>query len=291
MRELSSGSDKQHGAGNFAMLGSVASTAGELLSYRDLVINLVARDLKVRYKNSALGFLWSLLNPLGMMIIFTIVFTIMMPNTTVEQFPVFVLCGLIPWNFFSGSVMSSVHSIVGNAPLLKRVYFPRQVLPLSTVLSNLVNFLLAMLVLFAIIFLFGIPLTRWALLLPLIVLIQVTFTLGLAFFLCTLNVFYRDTAMIMDVVMLAWFFLTPVFYPINILPRYWVFHGFAFDVQRLAYILNPMTSLIASYRVILYHGAPPAFDFLARTVVTSFGFLCLGYLFFTRHGKSFAELL
>lgn len=282
---------KKTNSGGHPMLASLASTARELFTYRDLVINLVARDLKVRYKNSALGFLWSLLNPLGMMVIFTIVFTIMLPNTTVEKFPVFVLCGLLPWQLFSSSVMSSVHSIVGNAPLLKRVYFPREVLPLSTVLSNLVNFLLAMLVLFAIMFLFGIPLTRWALLLPLIVLIQVTFTLGLAFFLCTLNVFYRDTAMIMDVVMLAWFFLTPVFYPINILPRSWVFHGFAFDVQRLVYILNPMASLIASYRVILYHGAPPAFDFLARTVVTSLGFLCLGYLFFTRYVRSFAELL
>ncbi len=263
----------------------------ETSTYRELVRNLVIRDLKVRYKNSVLGFLWSLLNPLMMMVIFTIVFTIMLPNNTIDRFPVFVLCALLPWNFFSSSVMTSVHSVVGNAPLIKKVYFPREVLPLSTVLANLVNFLLAMIVLFGMIFVFRTPLTVWALLLPVIVLVQVTFTLGLAFFLSTLNVFYRDTAAIMDVALLAWFFLTPVFYPITILPHYRTLFGLALDIQRLAYILNPMASLIASYRVILYYGAPPAFDFLARTIVTSCAVLALGYLFFARYSKSFAEHL
>jgi ABC-type polysaccharide/polyol phosphate export permease len=263
----------------------------ELVQYRELVKNLVIRDLKVRYKNSVLGFLWSLLNPLMMMVIFTVVFTIMLPNNTIDRFPVFVLCALLPWNFFSSSVMTSMHSIVGNAHLIKKVYFPREVLPLSAVLANLVNFLLAMTVLFGMIFVFRTPLTVWALLLPVVVIIQLIFTLGLAFFLSTLNVFYRDTAAIMDVAMLAWFFLTPVFYPITILPHYRTIFGFALDIQRLAYILNPMASIIASYRVILYHGAPPAFDFLARTAVTSLALLSLGYLVFLRYSKIFAEQL
>jgi len=263
----------------------------ELIRYRELVRNLVIRDLKVRYKNSVLGFLWSLLNPLGMMVIMTIVFTIMLPNNVIDRFPVFVLCALLPWNFFSSSVMTSIHSIVGNAHLIKKVYFPREVLPLSAVLANLVNFLLAMTVLFGMMFVFRTPLTVWALLLPVVVLVQLIFTLGLAFFLSTLNVFYRDTAAIMEVAMLAWFFLTPVFYPITILPHYRTIFGLPLDIQRLAYILNPMASLIASYRVILYHGAPPAFDFLARTVVTSLTVLFLGYLVFVRYSRVFAEQL
>lgn len=263
----------------------------ELIQYRELIRNLVVRDLKVRYKNSVLGFLWSLLNPLMMMVIFTVVFTIMLPNNTIERFPVFVLCALLPWNFFSSSVMTSVHSVVGNAHLIKKVYFPREVLPLSTVLANLVNFLLAMTVLFAMMFLLRTPLTVWTLLLPAIVLIQLIFTLGLALFLSTLNVLYRDTAAIMEVAMLAWFFLTPVFYPITILPHYRTLFGLSLDIQRLAYILNPMASIIASYRVILYHGAPPAFDFLARTVVTSLALLALGYLVFVRYSRIFAEQL
>jgi len=263
----------------------------ELIEYRDLVRNLVGRDLKVRYKNSVLGFLWSLLNPLAMMVVFTVVFTIMLPQSALERFPVFVLCALLPWNFFSSSVMTSIHSVVGNAHLIKKVYFPREVLPLSTVLANLVNFLLALIVLFAMMFALGTPLTRWALLLPVIIFIQLIFTLGLAFFLSTLNVFYRDTAAIMDVAMLAWFFLTPVFYPITIFPHYRTVLGLALDIQRLTYILNPMASLIASYRVILYHGAPPALDFLFRTLVTAFAFLVGGYLIFLRYSRVFAEEL
>lgn len=264
----------------------------ELIEYRDLVRNLVGRDLKVRYKNSFLGFFWSLLNPLAMMVVFTVVFTIMLPNSGLERFPVFVLCALLPWNLFSSSVMTSIHSIVGNAHLIKKVYFPREVLPLSTVLANLVNFLLALIVLFAMMFALRTPLTRWALLLPVIIFIQLIFTLGLAFFLSTVNVFYRDTPMIMDVAMLAWFFLTPVFYPITILPHYYrTPFGFSLDIQRLAYILNPMASLIASYRVILYHGAPPALDFLFRTLVTALAFLVGGYLVFLRYSRVFAEEL
>ncbi len=261
----------------------------ELIRYRELVRSFIVRDLKVRYKNSFLGFAWSLLNPLGMMIIFTVVFTIMLPYGKVEKFPVFVLCALLPWNFFSASVIGSINSIISNADLVKKVYFPREVLPLSVVLSNCANFILALVVLFAMIGVFQIRLTLWALLLPLVMLIQVIFTVGVALFLSTLNVFYRDTQVIMEVVMLAWFFLTPIFYPITILPQRYTLLGITLDVQRLAYILNPMASLIASYRVILYHGAPPALDFFSRTAVTAIAVLVAGYLFFARYSKIFAE--
>ncbi|MBI1801482.1 MAG: ABC transporter permease, partial [Chloroflexi bacterium] len=97
-----------------------------LFRYRDLIRNLVARDLKVRYKNSVLGIVWSMLNPLGMMVVFTVVFTVLLPNNGVERFPIFILCGLLPWNWFTGSVMGSVYSIVGSASLVKQVYFPRE---------------------------------------------------------------------------------------------------------------------------------------------------------------------
>jgi len=261
----------------------------ELFRYRELVLNLVIRDLKVRYKNSVLGFLWSLLSPLAMMMVFTIVFTFMMPNNNIEKFPVFVLCALLPWNFFRDSVMRSITSIVGNASLIKKVYFPREVLPLSVVLSNLVNLLLALLVLFAMLFIFRIKLTVWALLLPLVIFTQLLFTLGLGLIAATANVFYRDTRMIMNVVMQAWFFLTPIFYPIDILPKHRLVLGFDLNIHRLAYILNPMASLIATYRVILYHGARPAVDFFLRTFITSLLMLIIGYLIFMRYSRVFAE--
>jgi len=267
----------------------------ELLRYRELVRNLVTRDLKARYKNSVLGFFWSLVNPLLMMIVFSIVFTYMMPNRSIAHFPVFILCALLPWNFFTSSVMGSVSSIVGNAHLIKKVYFPREVLPLSTVLANLVNFMLALIVLVAMLYIAGIGLTRWALLLPVVILIQLVFTLGLAFVVSTLNVFYRDTGMIMDVLLLAWFFLTPVMYPIDILPSQRTVFGLNLPVQRLTYILNPMASLIASYRSILYGSieggppGPPALDFFLRTVVTALLVLALGYWVFSRYRATFGE--
>ena len=258
--------------------------------YRELTRNLVVRDVKVRYKNSVLGVLWSLLNPLLMTLVFTVVFTVMTPTgSDIAYFPVFVLCGLLPWNFFSASVIGSTNSIVNNANLVNKVYFPREILPLSTVLAELVNFCLALVILFGMIFVFGISLTPWVLLLPLVIIVQVIFTIGIGFILATLNVFYRDTQQIMSVLMLAWFFVTPIFYSVSILPHNYQLAGITIDVWRWAHILNPMTSLIATYRVILYDGAPPAYDFLLRTTVTALAFLLLGIYVFRRYGWRFAE--
>lgn len=264
-----------------------------LVQYRTLIRNLVVRDLKVRYRNSILGILWSLMNPLLMMLVFTVVFTIMAPvrSASVEHFPVFVLCGLLPWNFFTTSVIGSTVSLVANAPLIKKVYFPRAALPLSMILANLINFFIALIVLFGLILAFGIPLTIWVLYLPLVILIQVIFTLGVGLLLATINVFYRDTQQIMDVLILAWFFVTPIFYPIDILPRSYQLLGLNLDVWRLAYILNPMASLIATYRVILYTGAPPALDFLIRTALTAGVTLLVGWWAFNHYSWRFAEEL
>jgi ABC-type polysaccharide/polyol phosphate export permease len=273
----------------------LAERIGELYRYRELVRNLVVRDLKVRYKNSALGFLWCLVNPLLMMLVFTVVFQIMLPNRQLQAFPIFVLCALLPWNWFATSLNEAIPSIVNNAHLIKKVYFPREVLPLSVVLANGVNFLLALLVLFAMIFIYGVHLSAWVLLLPAIIVVQLLFTLGVAFILSTINVFYRDTGVIMEVVLLAWFFLTPIFYPIDLLSEYREILGVAVPVQRLVYILNPMASLISAYRDILWgslEGGPPGapgLDFLSRTVATALGILVIGYLFFARYSRTFGE--
>jgi ABC-type polysaccharide/polyol phosphate export permease len=184
--------------------------------------------------------------------------------------------------------MGAVNSIVQNGHLIKKVYFPREVLPIATVASNLVNFLLALPVLFCFIIIFRVPLTIWLLYLPLIMAVQVAFTVGIALILATLNVFYRDTAVIMEVLMQAWFFLTPIFYPVDILPEWRTLWGMVLPVRRLTYILNPMASIIASYRSVLYgftNGsppAPPAFDFFSRTTVTSLVCLAVGYIIFAR---------
>ncbi len=261
----------------------------ELWQYRELIRNLVVRDLKVRYKNSILGVAWSLLSPLLMMIVYTVFFTILLRNDGIPYYPVFLLCGLLPWSFFIDSVMQATDSIVGNAHLIKKVYFPREVLPISTVLSSLVNFLVALPLFFLMTFIYGVPLSWWALLLPITLLIQLAFVLGLAFLLATLNVFYRDTRHLLGVAVQAWLFLTPVFYPINQVPQEIHVLGTQFNAQLWLRRLNPMASIVASYRNLLYYGEPTGLDFLLRTAVTALLVFVVGYWVFLRYSSRFGE--
>jgi lipopolysaccharide transport system permease protein len=265
----------------------------ELLRYKDLIRNLVVRDLKVRYKNSVLGVLWSWLNPLFMMAVYTVVFTVMQPNgnsgISARQFPAFVLCALLPWNFFSSAVTQSVNVIIENANLVKKVYFPREILPLSVVLSSLTNFCISLMVLFPMLLVFQVRITAWALFLPVVMFLQLCLVTGVALLISTLNVFYRDTKVIIDVAIMAWFFVTPVFYPIDVLPRSWEFRGVTIDIHRWTRILNPMASLTAAYRDVLFYGRRIGWDFLARTAVTVIAILVLGYVVFYRYSRVFGE--
>jgi ABC-type polysaccharide/polyol phosphate export permease len=260
----------------------------ELVHYQELIRNLVLRDLKVRYKNSVLGVLWSLLNPLLMTLVFTIVFTLMIPSD-IPNYPVFFLCGFLPWSFLAASLVGATGSIVGNSNLIKKVYFPREILPLADVLSNLVNFLLALLVLFGMIFVTPVRLTPAVLMLPLIIVAQLIFVAGLALILATGNVFYRDTQHILQVVLQAWFFLTPIFYPITVLPESAEIMGLTVDVQLWLRRLNPMASLVASYQDVLYYGEFTGSDFFLRTLLTCIVVLMVGYWVFCRFSPLFGE--
>ncbi len=274
---------------------SVSYNARELWRYRDLVRNLVVRDLKVRYRHSVLGVLWSLLNPLIMMGIFTLVFTVLMPNNSISNFSVFILTGLLPWNFFQGTVMAAASQVIGSGHLIKKVYFPREALPVSAVLSNLVNFVLGMIPLFVFLLLSGIGFTEHMVWLPVIVVIQVVLLMGLGLFLSTFSVFYRDTLMVLDVLLMGLFFLTPVFYPMGIIQETYTVLGNTVPVARLVHWLNPMASIIDSYRTVLYGASdgappgPPALDFLLRTGVTALVIFLAGWWYFRRHSHRFGE--
>lgn len=268
----------------------------ELLNYRFLLKNSVMRDVKVRYKNSAFGVLWSLLNPLFMMVVYTILFTKLMPNNNIRMYPIFILVALIPWQFFAGSLMGGTACITGNSSLLRKVYFPRTILPISILLSNLVNFLLAFIVLIVLLYAFGIGLTIHALWVPAILFTQFVFMLGMVLMLGTFNVFYRDVAMILDVVMLAWFFMTPVFYPLERLTTVTIM-GVSFDSAILMRWLNPMASIVDGYRTVLwgtlYSDGPVSMDplYLLRTFITSVIICIIGYYVFHRYENNFAEKL
>ena len=274
----------------------VADKFHELRQYQYLLRNLVVRDLKARYKSSVLGILWSILNPLFLMLVFTVVFSVMGGNQ-IRQYPVFVLVGLIPWNFFSGALTSGTTSITGNSALVKKVYFPRELLPTSALLSNLVNFLFAFAVLIILLYAFGIGLTIHALWVPVLLLTQLIFTLGLCLLLGSLTVFYRDVLMILEVVVLAWFFVTPVFYSLEMFGESVTLLGLTFNPAQVMRWVNPMASIIDGYRTVLWgtygSGGPVGMNaaYLLRTFVTSVIVLIVGYAVFVRLNPLFGEKL
>ncbi|MCA9975681.1 MAG: ABC transporter permease, partial [Anaerolineales bacterium] len=224
----------------------------ELYNYRYLLRNLVVRDIKIRYKNSVLGFLWSFLNPLMMMMVYTILFTILIPNNGSRNYSIFILVALIPWQFLSASLMGSTGSIVNSGALIKKVYLPRVLLPISVVLSNLVNFFLSYIILLIFLFASGTGLTINALWVPIILLAQIALVLGLGFLFSTLQTFFRDTMMILEVGLLAWFFLTPVFYPYEQLSESATLWGFTFNPAVVMRWFNPMASIVDGYRTVLW---------------------------------------
>jgi lipopolysaccharide transport system permease protein len=257
--------------------------ARQSITYRDLLYNLVVRDLKVRYKHSVLGFFWSLLNPLLLMLVFTFVFTQLLPTDKARPaFPIFFLCALLPWNWCAASVAGTLGSIVNSGYLIKKVYFPREMLPLSVVLSNMVNFVLSIPALLLFMLFLKPDFTIHILWLPLLILIQALFLTGLGFFLSALNVFFRDTSVLVEVGLSAWFFLTPIIYDAEAVVR---------EYANWMYYLNPMASIVASYRTIFYYGSTLGPDpiFMLRTLLTSSIIFALGYLFFMRMSKKFGE--
>ena len=269
----------------------------EIFAYRNLLKNLVIRDLKARYKNSVLGILWSLLNPLLMMTVYTVLFTILIPNEDVEKYPIFILVALIPWQFHTGTMMNSTGSIVNNSAIIKKVYFPRILLPTASLLSNFVNFLLASLILLILLYAFGIGLTIHALWVPLILITQIIFLLGLTYVFSTLQAFYRDTLLILEVGLLAWFFLTPVFFLFFRFGEQAEIWGIVFNPARLMRWVNPMASIIDGYRTVLWgnigSNGPGPMDPLAllRTFVTAVLVFIIGYTVFSRSEHLFGEKL
>lgn len=257
-----------------------AGRLADLWSYRELIRNLVVRDLKVRYKNSAFGFAWSLLNPLFMMGVLSVVFSLVFERASpVENFPAFLVTGLIPWNFTNTSLTRAVNSVVENSRLVKKVFFPREVIPISVVLANFVHFLLAIPVLLIILMFLGVMPNPKVLLLPPLILIHLELVLGISLFISCVNVFYRDMGVAMDVLLQGWFFATPIFYHHWILPLW---------LQKPA-MANPLAAIITAYRDVLIYGRFPDRNFTVGAIVSSTLIFAIGYAVYTRYASVFAE--
>jgi ABC-type polysaccharide/polyol phosphate export permease len=260
-----------------------AETIGRLADlwrYRELIRNLLVRDLKVRYKNSAFGFAWSLLNPLFMMVVLSVVFSLVFERQRlVENFPAFLVVGLIPWNFTNTSLNRAVNSVVENNRLINKVYFPREVIPIAVVLANLVHFVLAIPVLLVILIALGVMPNPKIILLPPLILIHMELVLGIALLISCVNVFYRDMGVAMDVLMQGWFFATPIIYHHWILPVW---------LQKPA-MANPLAAIITAYRDVLLFGRFPDRGFTLGALLSSTIIFVIGYAVFTRYAPLFAE--
>jgi lipopolysaccharide transport system permease protein len=270
----------------------------EIWGYRELIRNLVLRDLRSRYKGSALGYLWTQLAPLGMMLVYVAVFSLLMPGG-IAQFPVFIIVALLPWNFTAEAVTGGTRSVIDNAALVKKVYFPREVLPLASVISSLVNYLLSLPVMFlvmALVQLAGLGRLNFSwtfAYLPVLIGIQTVLLAGLALLLSATAVFFRDVVHLVGILVNVWFFLTPVIYPLSTLGD-----GLAVRLMRW---LNPMASLIEFYREVLYGAAVPlgqvptpglpALTSVLRVGVTALLILAVGYWLFQRVARRFGEEL
>jgi len=260
----------------------------EALGYHELLRNLLVRDLKVRYQGSALGFLWSLLRPLLVIAVLIAVFQGLL-ETSVPHFGLFIVIGVFVWTYTADALASGVRSVVHNAALVKRVYFPRELLPASAVLAHGVHFLLALLLVLPLVPLAGLPLTPQLLWLPSLLVFQTAFVLGIALLLAALNVFYRDIEAALDPLLFAWFFATPILYDLEtVFSREWL----GINLGWLVHALNPMASFITSYRlVIIGGGAAPDPAFMLRTYLTALAVLAVGYAVFKRVEPRFGEEL
>jgi ABC-type polysaccharide/polyol phosphate export permease len=244
----------------------------EIYQNRELIWVLALKELRVRYKRSALGFLWALLNPLLMMIILAVVFSTVM-RIAVPRYAIFLLSALLPWTFFSQSLAYSVESLVGNADLLKKVRIAKSVFPVAAVLSNIINFLLSMIPLLLLLAILRFPLHWTWVYLPVPMLSLILFTLGCSFFFSIANVFFRDMSHIIQILLSAWFYFSPVIYSLDFVP----------DRYRFFFRLNPMLYLLNGFRLAIYYGQLPTWQSMSMSFGCGAVTLLLGYAVFRRY--------
>lgn len=266
----------------------------EILKYRQLILTLVSWELKARYRGTLLGFLWSFANPLLLLLVYSIVFGVILPqasgriegiNIKGVNYSIFLFTGLLPWIWFSSSILDSANVLFTHGNLIKKIQFPLEVLPIMNVLTNLVHFLLGLpiLVLFILIFGKGVSLTWWVLFLPVAVLVQFVFTMGLGFLVSSLTVHFRDLRDILNNLLTLWFFATPIIYPFMtpVIQEH--------KAMVIALSLNPMTHVIEAYHYAFFFGSLPHWKKIPVTFAVGVIMFFLGYLIFDRLRDTFVE--
>lgn len=249
--------------------------------YREMLYELTCRELRGKYKGSILGFLWTYINPLAQMAIYYFVFSQIFRNG-IEQFHIYLIVSMFPWNMFTGGVLQGLGSIRYQGDLVKKVYFPRQILPMVSMTVNCINMLISFVIIYSILLISGwginLRIQGWLLL---VVLIEYLFSLGLALLLSAVEVYFRDIEHIVTVLMMVWMYVTPMFYSLDDIPEKFL----------IAFRLNPMLYIVGSYQQILYYKLAPKSEYIFKAIVCASVSLFIGGIMFSVLEKRFAEEL
>lgn len=252
----------------------------ELYQYRQLLKSNVRKEVRGKYKGSFLGVLWSFVNPLLMTLVYAIVFPFILKNNQ-DHYVTFLITGIIPWSFFTACISQGTNTILINGGIVKKVYFPREILPISVVTSALINFLISCLIIFMFLFFSGIGFSYYILFLPIIVIIQYFLQLGILFITSSIDVYVRDAEYIVNFIVQMLFYATPVLYSSSLFP----------ENIRWLLNLNPMAQIINGYRDILFYQQMPDLKWLGIMFLVSSVILVLGIIIFKKLEKGFAEEL
>jgi len=253
-----------------------------LIQHRELVRSLIFRDIRSRYKQSVLGIAWALLQPLAMMLIYTLVFShIVKIKTDGIPYPIFSYIALLPWTFFSGGLTTGTECLVSNSNLITKIYFPREAFPISSILGKTVDLGLGVLVLVPLFLVYHVHVTWLALLAVPVLVIQVCFLLGITFLVSSVNLFYRDIRHLVPLLVQVWMYMTPIIYPLSLVPKKFL----------TLYMLNPMTPIMDTYRRVALQGEMPMWGYLGLASAVSVVMLIVGYRVFKRLEPAFAETI
>lgn len=249
-----------------------------LYQYRELLKTNVKKEIRGKYKGSFLGILWSFLNPLLTVLVYAIVFPYIM-RVQVPNYLIFLIVAIIPWNFFTTCITTGCNCVWLNGGIIKKVYFPREILPISVILAGLVNFLISCVIILIFLLFGGVGFSIHLVWLPIIAIIQSALSLGLLFILSAINVYVRDVEYVVAFVINLLFYGTPILYTVDMFPK-----QISFLLQ-----INPLAHLIDAYRSIFYYQCMPKFSSLLYLTITSLTILCIGYFVFRKLEKGFAE--
>ena len=252
----------------------------KIYNYRELLKTNVKKEIRGRYKNSFLGVLWSFLNPLLQLLVYSVIFGALLAGGD-KTYHIYICVALIPWTYFTTAITQAAFTVIGNADIIKKVYFPREILPVSVVTSGAVNFIISTIIILAFVIFSGVGLSWYILLYPFILLIQYVLLLGIGFIVSSVTVYFRDLEHIIGVVLMAAFYATPIVYKLEQLPH----------TLQILVNLNPMTHLINAYRDIFYYHQMPNMEILITLLGISLVLTVVGYFIFKKLQKGFAEQL